>query len=96
MSPPVLRGIGVSPGVACAPALVVRWDFPAVPDRAVRPDQVDDEVRRLRQAMEHVVSELNDLGRRVLQRAGPEESRIFDAQILMAQDEDFLKPRSRP
>ena len=26
----------------------------------------------------------------MLQRAGPEESRIFDAQILMAQDEDFL------
>ena len=26
----------------------------------------------------------------MLQRAGPEESRIFDAQILMAQDEEFL------
>ncbi len=32
----------------------------------------------------------SDLGERVLQRAGPEESRIFDAQILMAQDQDFL------
>jgi phosphotransferase system enzyme I (PtsI) len=37
-----------------------------------------------------VVSHLQELGQRVLQRAGPEESRIFDAQILMAQDEDFL------
>ena len=36
-----LRGIGVSPGVACAPALLVRWDFPEVPDRAVRPNQVE-------------------------------------------------------
>ena len=26
----------------------------------------------------------------MLQRAGPEESRIFDAQILMAQDQEFL------
>jgi phosphotransferase system enzyme I (PtsI) len=86
----VLRGIGVSPGVACAPALVMRWDFPEVPDRAVRPEQVEDEVRRLRQAVDVVVSDLQDLGRRVLQRAGPEESRIFDAQILMAQDVDFL------
>src|SRR5204862_3806182 len=34
--------------------------------------------------------DLRDLGRRVLLRAGPEESRIFDAQILMAQDGDFL------
>ena len=37
-----------------------------------------------------MVSHLRELGERVLQRAGPEESRIFDAQILMAQDEDFL------
>jgi phosphotransferase system enzyme I (PtsI) len=88
--PRTLRGIGVSPGVACAPALLVRWDFPEVPDRTVRPNQVDDEVRRLREAVDIVVADLHDLGRRVLQRAGPEESRIFDAQILMAQDEDFL------
>jgi phosphoenolpyruvate-protein phosphotransferase (PTS system enzyme I) len=86
----VLRGIGVSPGVACAPALTMRWDFPEVDDRTVRPDEVEGEVQRLRQAVADVVSHLKELEQRVLQRAGPEESRIFDAQILMAQDEEFL------
>jgi phosphotransferase system enzyme I (PtsI) len=86
----VLRGIGVSPGVACAPALIIRWDFPEVKDRTVAPDEVEGEVRRLRAAVSDVVSHLRELEQRVLQRAGPEESRIFDAQILMAQDEDFL------
>ena len=86
----VLRGIGVSPGVACAPALLIRWDFPEVKDRTVPAGEVESEVRRLRDAVSAVVSHLQDLGERVLQRAGPEESRIFDAQILMAQDEDFL------
>jgi phosphotransferase system enzyme I (PtsI) len=86
----LLRGIGVSPGVACAPAFIMRLDFPEVPDRTVRPDHVESEVRRLREAVQYVVSHLHDLGDRVLQRAGPEESRIFDAQILMARDEDFL------
>jgi len=85
-----LRGIGVSPGIACAPAFIVRVDFPEVPDRTVRADQVDDEVRRLHEAVEYVVGHLRELGQRVLQRAGPEESRIFDAQILMAQDHEFL------
>ncbi len=85
-----IRGIGVSPGVACAPAFIVRMDFPAVPDRTVKPEHVDVEIRRLREAVEYVVSHLHDLGQRVLQRAGPEESRIFDAQIMIAQDEDFL------
>jgi len=88
--PRQFRGIGVSPGVACAPAVVVRWDFPKVPDRTVSPDQVEGEVRRLREAVEYVVSHLKELGERVLQRAGPEEARIFDAQILMAEDQDFL------
>ncbi len=86
----VLRGIGVSPGVACAPALLIRWDFPEVKDRTVPAGEVENEVRRLRDAVSAVVSHLRDLGERVLQRAGPEESRIFDAQTLMAQDEDFL------
>jgi phosphotransferase system enzyme I (PtsI) len=86
----ILRGIGVSPGVACAPALIIRWDFPEVPDRAVGADEVESEVRRLRDAVDDVVSHLRSLGERVLQRAGVEESRIFDAQILMAQDEEFL------
>jgi phosphoenolpyruvate-protein phosphotransferase (PTS system enzyme I) len=86
----VIRGIGVSPGVVVAPALIVQWDFPEVPDRAVRPDQVEDEVKRLREAVGEVVAHLNELGQKVLRRAGPEEARIFDAQILMAQDQEFL------
>jgi phosphoenolpyruvate-protein phosphotransferase (PTS system enzyme I) len=90
-TPRQLRGIGVSPGVAWAPALIVRWDFPQVPDRTVPATQVEEEVRRLHEAVEYVVSHLQVLGERVLQRAGPEESRIFDAQILMAQDQEFLK-----
>jgi phosphoenolpyruvate-protein phosphotransferase (PTS system enzyme I) len=85
-----LRGIGVSPGVACAPAFIVRMDFPEVPDRTVRAEDVEREVRRLRDAVDYVVSHLQELGHRVLQRAGPEESRIFDAQILMVQDAEFL------
>jgi phosphoenolpyruvate-protein phosphotransferase (PTS system enzyme I) len=86
----MLRGIGVSPGVAWAPALVVRLDFPEVPDRTVSDDDVEGEIRRLHAAVRVVVGHLTKLGQRALERAGPEESRIFDAQILMAQDGDFL------
>jgi phosphotransferase system enzyme I (PtsI) len=62
-----------------------------VPDRPVSADQVEVEVERLHEAVDYVVSHLKELGERVLHRAGPEESRIFDAQILMAQDQEFLK-----
>lgn len=85
-----LRGIGVSPGVAWAPALVIRLDFPEVPDRTVEADEVEGEVRRLHGAVRVVVAHLNKLRERVLVRAGVEESRIFDAQIMMVQDPEFL------
>lgn len=86
----VLHGIGVSPGVAYGPAMIVDWRFPDVPDRAIMPDQVEDEIARLRRAVEDVVLHLEELRKRVEQRAGLEESRIFDAQILMARDPEFL------
>jgi len=90
-APHMLRGVGVSPGVAFGPALVMRLDFPEVPDRAVPASQVESEVRRLREAVDRVVASLRELGQRVYERAGPEESRIFDAQIEMAKDEYFIQ-----
>lgn len=86
----LLRGVGVSPGVAYAPALILDWRFPDVPDRAISPDDVDSEIARLRSAVDEVVAELDVLRERVLHRAGPEESKIFDAQALMARDPEFL------
>jgi phosphotransferase system enzyme I (PtsI) len=86
----LLRGVGVSPGTAWAPALVMHLDFPEVPDRTVEPDEVENEVRRLHAAVRVVAGKLGELRERVLERAGDEEARIFDAQILMAQDPDFL------
>ena len=86
----VVRGIGVSPGVAYARATLVRTNFPEVPDRTVRSDEIEGEVARLHDAVRQVTEQLQELGERVLQRAGVEESRIFDAQIMMAQDEEFL------
>ena len=76
----VLQGIGVSPGVAYAPAMVVDWRFPDVPDRAIPADQADQEVARLWAAVAEVSAHLARLRERVMQRAGPEESQIFDAQ----------------
>ena len=90
MSERLLRGIGVSPGTAVGPVAVVRWALPEVPHRVVPRSQVEREVRRLRAAVKDVQRHLEDLKGHVEDRAGVDEARIFDAQILMLQDEDFL------
>ena len=85
-----LTGIGVSPGIAYASAVIVRLDFPDVPDRGIQSSEVESEVERLHQAVAEATESLESLRARVLERAGEEESRIFDAQILMVQDSEFL------
>ncbi len=84
------QGIGVSPGVAYAPAMVVDLRFPDVVDRSITAEEVEPEVARLHEAVAQVVASLTTLQRRVEERAGPEEAGIFEAQVLMARDPDFL------
>ena len=90
MSDRILRGVGVSPGVAFAPALLVRWTFPDIPERTIVPAEFSAEVARLHAAVQAVVEQLAGLRLRTLQRAGPEAAGIFDAQIMMVQDAEFL------
>ncbi len=86
----ILHGVGVSPGVAFAPALSLRWALPDVPDRTVEDGEVDGEITRLYAAADAVSAELATLRERTRDRAGPEEAGIFDAQIMMTNDVAFL------
>ena len=91
MSPDrLLKGIGVSPGIAIGPTVTVRWALPEVPHRVVGRNQVEKEVRRLRAALKDVRGQLNELRARAEDRAGVDEARIFDAQLLMLEDRDFI------
>ncbi len=90
MSDRLLKGIGVSPGIAIGPAVVVRWTMPEVPHRVVPRSQVEKEVRRLRAAVRDVKRYIQDLKAKAADRAGVDEARIFDAQLLMLEDKEFL------
>lgn len=86
----ILRGVGVSPGLAIANAVAVRWSLPDVEDRTVSDDEIDHEIDRLHDAVEAVAEQLEALRQRTEERAGPEEAGIFDAQIMMVRDVEFL------
>src|SRR6266508_2552169 len=79
MSDRQLKGIGVSPGIGVGAAIVVRWTMPEVPHR-VGPRAAVKDVKRY----------LQDMRAKAEDRAGVDEARIFDAQILMLEDKEFL------
>jgi phosphotransferase system enzyme I (PtsI) len=87
----ILKGVGVSPGIAVGPARLVHWELPRVTRRLVAADRVDEEVDRLHQAVDEVRQLFQDLRTRTHERAGPDEAKIFDAQILMLEDPEFLR-----
>src|SRR5712664_132912 len=72
------------------PTVTVRWALPEVPHRVVARTQVEKEVRRLRAALKDVRGQLTELRARAEDRAGVDEARIFDAQLLMLEDKDFI------
>ncbi|HKC48354.1 MAG TPA: phosphoenolpyruvate--protein phosphotransferase [Gemmatimonadales bacterium] len=86
----LMRGIGVSPGMAIGAAVVVQSQLPDVPHRVVPRSQIEKEVRRLRAAVKDVQRHIADLRASTEERIGPDEARIFDAQMLMLEDKDFL------
>ena len=91
----LIRGIAVSRGVAVGPALVVKWEVPVVSDHAIGADQVDGEVGRLREALAFAAERLTGVRARAEERAGPEEARIFDAQLMILEDVDLVAGTER-
>ena len=76
----------MSPGTVIGRAQIVHWDFPEVTRSVVAPSEVKDEISRLGDALRAVREHLDDLRERTRQRAGQEEAKIFDAQIMMLED----------
>ena len=88
--PRLLTGIGVSPGSAIGPAYIVQWGLPDVPPKVVSKAAVHGEIERLHQAIAAVKEHLQVLKQRTIERAGASQGKIFDAQLLMLEDPDFL------
>ena len=88
--PRLLTGIGVSPGSAIGPAYIVQWGLPDVPPKVVSKAAVPGEIERLHQAIAAVKEHLKELKQRTIERAGASQGKIFDAQLLMLEDPDFL------
>lgn len=79
-------GIGVSPGVAIGPALVLDTEGVLIPHRTVPPDQVEGEVARLRAALTETAATARDTRDEMTARLGPALGNIYAAQQSMIED----------
>src|SRR5712691_10538817 len=81
-----LKGIGVSPGVAVGPALVVEREAVPVFRLLLAPEAVEGEVQRLSRAVEVSQKQLLGIKERLAREVGGSHAYIFDAHLLMLED----------
>ncbi|MBL7133173.1 MAG: phosphoenolpyruvate--protein phosphotransferase [Phycisphaerae bacterium] len=87
----IKKGIGVSAGVAIAPAVVVDTEQFDVPLRHVPVNQAQAELGRLRKACAVSRKEILDLRKRTAQRIGKETAGIFDFHLGLLNDKVLQK-----
>ncbi|HEX8910292.1 MAG TPA: phosphoenolpyruvate--protein phosphotransferase [Anaeromyxobacteraceae bacterium] len=86
----MLRGTGVSAGVAKGTALVISCGYrSAAPLRSIAASEVERERARLETAMARAASELAALQKDMSERLGRGQADLFGAQLLALEDRDL-------
>ncbi len=86
----IKKGIGVSPGVAIAPAVVIGTEEFEVPRREVPVDLGKVELSRLRKTLDVSRKEVRDLRDRTADQIGKEIASIFDFHLGLLDDKEVI------
>ena len=84
------QGIGVSEGIAIGAAVCINTRIGDIYQIPLPEDEIEAEIERFREAVEHTRQEIRHLRDRVGLELGDELAGIFDAQALVLSDATFL------
>lgn len=86
----IIKGIGVSPGVAICPAVVLDAEDLVIPRRGIDANAVDAEVVRLDDALTRAQAELDTLRAGLVTSHGKEIASIFDFHAGLLKDKALI------
>ncbi len=86
----IIQGLPVSPGIAIAPIHVSARGFSAPDVYEVDEKNLPAEKQRFQDAIDRAKSELAEIQERLAQLSTEEESRIFEAHIMVLEDQALL------
>ncbi len=90
----ILKGIGVSPGIAFGPAYVMLAGRVKIARRFIPKEKISDEIKRFRQALEVTIKELEEVKKNISQGM-PQALSIIDAHLLMLKDPVLIRETER-
>jgi len=86
----IIQGTPGSPGISFAPVHVMARGFSAPEVYQINPDQVTSEQNRFKEALETTKVQLDKLRRHIENLSGEEEGKIFDAHLMVLEDQTLL------
>lgn len=84
------RGEAVSPGVAVGPVVLRGWEDAGVVHKRIAADQIENELNRLREALQKSRAQIEDIKQKQQQTLSESELRIFDAHVAYLTDPMFV------
>jgi len=84
-----LRGIGVSPGIAIGEVILTERVIFTSRKEAISPDKLEEELTRLKKAVERTKGQLTRVKEEVKKKMGEEHAFIFEAHLLMLEDKSL-------
>jgi phosphotransferase system enzyme I (PtsI) len=84
-----LRGIGVSPGIAIGEVMLTERVIFTSRKETISPDKLEEELTRLKKAVERTKGQLTRVKEEVKKKMGEEHAFIFEAHLLMLEDKSL-------
>lgn len=85
----VITGLPICRGIAIGRLYILRGDLEAVPHLSIPGHQIEDEIRKYRQAIRKTRREIRDLQEKLRSEAIPEGAAILEAHLQMLKDPMF-------
>jgi phosphotransferase system enzyme I (PtsI) len=87
----MIKGTGVSPGIAIAKALVLQNDHFKLTNKKISVNEVETEIKRLQQALEVSLAQVRQIRQIALGKLGEEKARVFEAHEMLLNDCELQK-----
>jgi len=86
----VIKGKPIVSGIASGPARIIWPGDKQIPEISVTASEVSAQIKLLEKAVGLTVAELQELRQSASKKMGSPVAKIFDAQLMIAGDQDFL------
>lgn len=85
----VLKGIPASPGIAMGQAVLFNSEELAIPRREISENEISSEMLRFEEALIRTRHQIRDIQKRLAQQLGHEQAEIFNAHLLVLEDQSL-------